>query len=188
MVASVSLAGCSGDSNDSGNGGSDDGSGAEGDGGNGGSDAEPTTEEPDMDLFGTAASFEGDKTLIDGSVDSNVLTGFEVVEHVGVFIQANGSAVVSARIENVGSETVRLIDRHTQRAILYGPDGQEVETIGGLGTDTEGQGVDGLPPGETGILNFLGSNGYEEADIDRYGIVLDCKDETTDPSPYCPEA
>jgi hypothetical protein len=176
VALGTTLAGCSdgGDGDDSGN----------GDGG------DTTGNTGGTNLFGSAAQIEGDTTPIDGSVESNVLSGFEVVAHVGVFSQANGSAIVSARIENVGSETVRLIDRHTQRTILYGPDGQEIEEIGSLRTDTEGQEIDGVPPGETGIMNFSSSNGYTPADIGRYGIVLDCRDESSREearSPYCPE-
>lgn len=181
---STALTGCSGN-------GGGDGTSTEGSGGPAnGSDGESAGDGDEMGLFGTAASTGGEKTLIDGSVESNVLSGFEIVDHVGVFTESNGSVIVSARIENVGSETVRLIDRHTQRTVLYGPDGEEVEVIGAMRTDTEGQGVNGLPPGETGIMNFLGPNGYEQADIGRYGIFLDCSDESSREdarSPYCPE-
>lgn len=102
-----------------------------------------------------------------------------MVEHVGI-INGNGRVKLSARVRNVGAETVQLLAQHNVSAALYDTDGERLLEFGPI------RAVNGTD--QTTILDYVGPMASALAgELDRYGLTLNCAGVDTDErSPYCP--
>jgi len=114
-VTTGALAGCSGDSSSESDSGEDGNTEANEDNGNSGDELD--------NAFGVVASNTADEKIpIDGRVEENSLSGYEVVDHIGM-VSGSGVVILSVRVENVGSETPRLTSDHTFWAEVHGTNG-----------------------------------------------------------------
>lgn len=141
----------------------------------------------ERELFGAAADVElgeeGELQVIEGDID-NVLTGIEVVDHVGVLASFPDrvTLTVSARIRNTGSEAVNLFDYSGANLVSFDSDGNQVsEDRSGVSN----QSGDGTPPGETFVVDLYGGDVQGE-NVSRYEIEINCEMVSEDLA-YCPE-
>lgn len=130
--------------------------------------------------FGLVASdATSTRTRLRGRVDVNTLSGYDVVDHVGI-VNGNGRVKLSVRVRNVGTETVQLTTQHNVSVALYDTDEEKLVEFGPTRTETES--------GQTTILDYLGPvTSALESDLGRYGLTLNCAGiDPDDRSPYCP--
>lgn len=136
------------------------------------------------ELFGAAADVEagedGELQLIEGDID-NVLTGIEIVDHVGILatFPDRVTLTVSARVRNTGSEVFNLFNYGGASLITFDSDGNQLsEDRSGVAKQTG----DGTPPGETFVVDLYGG----EEGVSRYEIEFNCEN-TSEGLAYCPE-
>lgn len=153
-----------------------------------GSGSDPDSESGvEEELFGAAADVEpgaeGELQVIEGDID-NVLTGIEIVDHVGVvasYPESDDSYTVSARVRNTGSEVFNLFDYGGANLILVGSDGNQLSEYR---RGVANQSGDGTPSGGTFVVDLYG--GEPEGDVARYVIEFNCEN-TAEDLAYCPD-
>lgn len=147
-LATVGLAGCSGDSSD--DGGDDDGDG------NGSTTPTPTQEEM-------------------GSVREDTVDGVEIVgwEHeIDEEQSTRESLVVDVTIKNVGEETTDVI-KYPVSVYAYDENGEEMQPLGGS-ADSKNDGE--IDPGESAgkIVRPIYARGSDPANMSAYELVIQC--------------
>jgi hypothetical protein len=144
------------------------------------------SESGDQFGFGLVASDSAAiETKLDGTVQRNALSGYDVLDHVGA-VRQDGQVVAAVRIRNVGEESPRVLAQHSFTSVLYDTDGDELTRFGPVGAGTSI-----IRPDETTVVNYLGPNTdrFEDAELGRYGLVLDCAAVDEDNrSSYCPSS
>ncbi|MXR50545.1 hypothetical protein GRX03_02840 [Halovenus sp. WSH3] len=119
-----------------------------------------------IEPFGIVADNIDGSRLLNGAVDTNALSGYEVIEHIGIVDQV-GPVALSTRIRDVEGETAALLSNHTVEATLYGPSEQELVTFGPLRASTRS-----TEQNETIVIDFLGPRRSAVEEISRYGLSL----------------